>query len=106
VVWWCCGGGGGGGAAVATIIVVVLVVVAAAVWWLPPAVVTLVVLVFMWTWNEFQLARVMIVSESLRTAPLGLVQSPSGHRLGPVTATEAALSIVLLPSGHLHQQCK
>ena len=41
-----------------------------------------------------------------RPAPLGLVPSPSGVRFGPVTPTEAALSIVLLPSGHLHQQCK
>jgi raffinose/stachyose/melibiose transport system permease protein len=37
-----------------------------------PAVVTMVVLVFMWTWNEFLLALVMVSDESLRTAPLGL----------------------------------
>jgi hypothetical protein len=41
-----------------------------------------------------------------RPAPLGLVPTPSGVRFGPVTPTEAALSIVLFPSGHLHQQCK
>ena len=37
-----------------------------------PAVLTLVLLVFMWTWNEFLLALVMVSDESLRTAPLGL----------------------------------
>ena len=37
-----------------------------------PAVVTMMVLVFMWTWNEFLLALVMVSDESLRTAPLGL----------------------------------
>jgi raffinose/stachyose/melibiose transport system permease protein len=37
-----------------------------------PAVLTMVVLVFMWTWNEFLLALVMVSSEDLRTAPLGL----------------------------------
>ena len=30
------------------------------------------VLVFMWTWNEFLLALVMVSDEGLRTAPLGL----------------------------------
>ena len=37
-----------------------------------PAVLTMVVLVFMWTWNEFLLALVMVSQENLRTAPLGL----------------------------------
>src|SRR5215212_5824788 len=35
-----------------------------------PAVLTM--LVFMWTWNEFLLALVMVSDEDLRTAPLGL----------------------------------
>ena len=30
------------------------------------------VLLFMWTWNEFLLALVMVSDEGLRTAPLGL----------------------------------
>jgi len=34
-----------------------------------PAVLTMTVLVFMWTWNEFLLALVMVTSEDLRTAP-------------------------------------
>jgi len=37
-----------------------------------PAILTMVLLVFMWTWNEFLLALVMISDESHRTAPLGL----------------------------------
>src|SRR3954447_8069877 len=37
-----------------------------------PAVLTMVVLIFMWTWNEFLLALVMVSQENLRTAPLGL----------------------------------
>jgi raffinose/stachyose/melibiose transport system permease protein len=37
-----------------------------------PAVLTMMVLVFMWTWNEFLLALVMVTDEGLRTAPLGL----------------------------------
>ncbi|MGH2946217.1 MAG: carbohydrate ABC transporter permease [Solirubrobacteraceae bacterium] len=37
-----------------------------------PAVLTMVVLVSMWTWNEFLLALGMVTDEGLRTAPLGL----------------------------------
>jgi len=37
-----------------------------------PAVLTLVVLIFMWTWNEFLLALVMIQKETMRTLPVGL----------------------------------
>ncbi len=37
-----------------------------------PAVLTLVVLIFMWTWNEFLLALVMIQNETMRTLPVGL----------------------------------
>lgn len=37
-----------------------------------PAVLTLVVLIFMWTWNEFLLALVMVQNETMRTLPVGL----------------------------------
>ena len=37
-----------------------------------PAVLTLVVLLFMWTWNEFLLALVLVQDENLRTLPVGL----------------------------------
>jgi raffinose/stachyose/melibiose transport system permease protein len=52
-----------------------------------PAVLTMVVLVFMWTWNEFLLALVMVSDESLRTAPLGLA-----FFQGRNTSDEALLS--------------
>ena len=41
-----------------------------------PAVLTMTVLLFMWTWNEFLLALVMVSDEDLRTAPLGLSLLP------------------------------
>ena len=41
-----------------------------------PAITTMLVLIFMWTWNEFLLALVMIQSDDLRTAPLGLALFP------------------------------
>jgi raffinose/stachyose/melibiose transport system permease protein len=37
-----------------------------------PAVLTLVVLIFMWTWNEFLLVLVLVQDEALRTLPVGL----------------------------------
>ena len=37
-----------------------------------PAVLTMTVLIFMWTWNEFLLALVMVSDEGLRTAPLSM----------------------------------
>ncbi|CAM3656546.1 carbohydrate ABC transporter permease [Kibdelosporangium persicum] len=61
-----------------------------------PALVTLIVLVFMWTWNEFLLARVMITSEALRTAPLGL-QFFSGRSDTSVPLLAAASVLVALP---------
>lgn len=61
-----------------------------------PAIVTLVVLTFMWTWNEFLIALVMAPSGRLTTAPLGLATFQ-----GQYTAQTALLSagavIVALP---------
>lgn len=37
-----------------------------------PAILTMATLFFMWTWNEFLLALVMLASGNLQTAPLGL----------------------------------
>ena len=45
-----------------------------------PAVLTMAVLLFMWTWNEFLLALVMVSDEGLRTAPLGLASSRAATR--------------------------
>lgn len=44
-----------------------------------PAVLTLVVLFFMWTWNEFLLALVMIQKETMRTLPVGLAFFQGRH---------------------------
>jgi raffinose/stachyose/melibiose transport system permease protein len=61
-----------------------------------PAITTLIVLTFMWTWNEFLIALVMAPSGQLRTAPLGLANFQ-----GQYTAENALLAagavIVALP---------
>ena len=63
-----------------------------------PAITTMVVLVFMWTWNEFLLALVMIQSDDLRTAPLGLALFQGANRGSQdVTLVAAAAVIVALP---------
>jgi raffinose/stachyose/melibiose transport system permease protein len=63
-----------------------------------PAITTMLVLVFMWTWNEFLLALVMIQSDDLRTAPLGLALFAGANRGSQdVTLTAAAAVIVALP---------
>ena len=65
-----------------------------------PAVVTLTVLVFMWTWNEFLIPLVMVTSETLRTAPLGLAffqgQYTQGFTLLAAGACIVATPVVLL----------
>jgi raffinose/stachyose/melibiose transport system permease protein len=65
-----------------------------------PAVLTMVVLLAMWTWNEFLLALVMVTDEDLRTAPLGLSFFSSRNKtdltLLPAGAVIVALPIVLL----------
>jgi raffinose/stachyose/melibiose transport system permease protein len=62
-----------------------------------PALTTLGVLVFMWTWNEFLLALVMIQSEGLRTAPLGLAVFSGANRQTAPTVVAAAAVLVALP---------
>jgi raffinose/stachyose/melibiose transport system permease protein len=65
-----------------------------------PAIVTLTVLVFMWTWNEFLIPLVMVTSESLRTAPLGLAffqgQYTQGFTLLAAGACIVATPVVLV----------
>ena len=65
-----------------------------------PAIVTLTLLVFMWTWNEFLIPLVMVTSENLRTAPLGLAffqgQYTQGFTLLAAGACIVATPIVLL----------
>lgn len=62
-----------------------------------PALLTLCALVFMYTWNEFLLALVMIQDPSLTTAPLGLSFFATATRAGDPTAVAAAAVIVALP---------
>jgi raffinose/stachyose/melibiose transport system permease protein len=65
-----------------------------------PAVLTMIVLVFMWTWNEFLLALVMVSDEDLRTAPLGLAffqgRNTSDEALLAAGAVIVALPVVVV----------
>ena len=61
-----------------------------------PAILTMVLLVFMWTWNEFLLALVMVSNENLRTAPLGLAFF-QGQHTSDLTLLAAGAVIVATP---------
>ncbi|MFD2080497.1 raffinose/stachyose/melibiose transport system permease protein [Actinopolymorpha cephalotaxi] len=65
-----------------------------------PALLTMAMLVFMWTWNEFLMPLVMITSENLRTAPLGLAffqgQHTSQFSLLAAGATIVAAPVVIV----------
>ena len=67
----------------------------------------MMVLFFMWTWNEFLIPLVMMPSESLRTAPLGLAffqgQYTAGTSLLAAGAVIVGLPVVvvyLFPQRH------
>ena len=62
-----------------------------------PAILTLTVLLFMWTWNEFLLALVMIQDAHMRTAPLALSYFAGNKRYGDPAITAAAAIWVALP---------
>jgi raffinose/stachyose/melibiose transport system permease protein len=61
-----------------------------------PAVLTMCLLLFMWTWNEFLLALVMVTDEGLRTAPLGL-SFFQGRNTSDLTLLSAGAVIVAMP---------
>jgi raffinose/stachyose/melibiose transport system permease protein len=61
-----------------------------------PAILTMVLLTFMWTWNEFLLALVMISDQAHRTAPLGLSAFQSRYGVD-VPGVSAAAVFVALP---------
>ncbi len=61
-----------------------------------PAITTMLVITFMWTWNEFLLALVMVSSESRRTVPLGLAFFQGQHS-SDVALLAAAAVLVALP---------
>ncbi|WGW11445.1 carbohydrate ABC transporter permease [Saxibacter everestensis] len=58
-----------------------------------PAITTMVVIVFMWTWNEFLLALVMVSSDQYRTVPLGLAFFQGQHSSDTAQLAAAALLI-------------
>ncbi|WP_114853139.1 carbohydrate ABC transporter permease [Brachybacterium sp. YJGR34] len=62
-----------------------------------PAIVTMVVLVFMWTWNEFLIALIMAPGGRLRTAPLGLANF-QGQYTAETALLAAGAVIVALPT--------
>ena len=62
-----------------------------------PALLTLTVLLFMWTWNEFLLALIMIQDNEMRTAPLALSYFAGNKRYGDPAITAAAAVLVALP---------
>ncbi len=61
-----------------------------------PAITTLVLLTFMWTWNEFLIPLVMSPSGDVRTAPLALAFFQGQHVQG-TTLLAAAAVLVALP---------
>lgn len=61
-----------------------------------PAMVTMIVLVFMWTWNEFLIPLVMVTDEALRTAPLGLAFF-QGQYTADIRLLAAGAAIVAVP---------
>jgi raffinose/stachyose/melibiose transport system permease protein len=62
-----------------------------------PAILTMVVLFFVWTWNDFLLALVLVSSEELRTLPLGLAFF-QGRYSRDIPLTSAGATIVALPT--------
>lgn len=61
------------------------------------AISTLVVLLFLWTWNDFLIALVLVSSDSLRTLPLGLAFF-QGRYATNVPLIAAGATIVSLPT--------
>ncbi len=62
-----------------------------------PATSTLIVLLFMWTWNEFLLALVMVQNDALRTLPVGLAFFQGRHSAN-IPLMAAGAIIVALPT--------
>jgi raffinose/stachyose/melibiose transport system permease protein len=62
-----------------------------------PAITTMCALVFVYTWNEFLLALVLIQDPARQTAPLGLSFFGGTARAGDPTAVAAAAVLVALP---------
>jgi raffinose/stachyose/melibiose transport system permease protein len=62
-----------------------------------PAILTMVVLFFVWTWNDFLLALVLVSSDEIRTLPLGLAFF-QGRYAANVPLISAGATMVALPT--------
>ncbi|MCQ8188447.1 carbohydrate ABC transporter permease [Streptomyces rugosispiralis] len=60
-----------------------------------PAISTMVVITFMWTWNEFLMALVMVSDEAHRTVPLGLAFFQGRHSSDAALLAAASVLIAL-----------
>lgn len=60
-----------------------------------PALLTLVVLLFVWTWNDFLLALVLVTSEELRTLPLGLAFFQGRYSMDIALVSAGAVMVAL-----------
>ncbi|OIV35341.1 sugar ABC transporter permease [Mangrovactinospora gilvigrisea] len=60
-----------------------------------PAITTMLVVTFMWTWNEFLLALVMISDDAHRTVPLGLAFFQGAHSSDNALLSAACVLIAL-----------
>lgn len=63
----------------------------------PPAILSMMVLFFIWTWNDFLLALVLVSTEELRTLPLGLAFF-QGQRTANIPLIAAGATMVAIPA--------
>ncbi|GLC79184.1 carbohydrate ABC transporter permease [Lacrimispora brassicae] len=61
-----------------------------------PAVVSVIMLIFMWTWNDFMLSNIMLGEDRIRTLPLGL-SFFKGKFSRDIPLTSAASTIIMMP---------
>lgn len=61
-----------------------------------PALVSVVILIFMWSWNDFMLSNIMLRDDSMRTLPLGL-SFFKGRFSRDIPLTSAASTIIMTP---------
>lgn len=61
-----------------------------------PALVSIVILIFMWTWNDFMLSNIMLTDEKIKTLPLGLAYF-QGKFSRDIPLTSAASVIIMTP---------
>lgn len=62
-----------------------------------PAILSMMVLFFIWTWNDFLLALVLVSTEDLRTLPLGLAFF-QGQRTTNIPLVAAGATMVAIPA--------